>query len=170
MSMALISTVTVGAGGAASIDFNAIAGTFTDLVVLVSARNVATTNPTVEIKLNSASATASEKYIYGDGASASGGNNTALYGVVDYNPNTASTFGNMQIYIPNYAGTTAKVVSVDAVTESNATAAVQKLTTSIFGSSAVTSVNIISANGNFAQYSSASLYGIIKGSGGASVA
>ena len=39
-----IATVTVGAGGAASIDFTSIPGTYTDLLVLISARSTRSTD------------------------------------------------------------------------------------------------------------------------------
>jgi hypothetical protein len=82
---------------------------------------------------------------------------------------TASTFSNDAIYIPNYSGSTNKSVSIDTVTENNATAAHQTITASVWANTAaITSIKIVTG-ANFAQYSTASLYKFTKGSGGATV-
>ena len=54
MTYTLISTVTVGAGGAASIDFNSIPGTYTDLLLVVSVRSTrpAATNDGLFMSIN----------------------------------------------------------------------------------------------------------------------
>jgi hypothetical protein len=74
------------------------------------------------------------------------------------------------MYVPNYAGSANKIVSVDAVNENNATTAYQRITGGLWPvTSAITNI-IISNNGaSISQYSTAYLYGTLKGSGGASV-
>jgi hypothetical protein len=74
--------------------------------------------------------------------------------------NTASTFSNIEIYIPNYAGSTNKSFSIDAVGENNATAAYAGLVAGLWStSSAITAISIASTT-LFAEFSTATLYGI----------
>lgn len=176
MTMTLVNTVTVGAGGAASIDFTSIPQTGTDLLVVLSARgdNVNATRSLL-VKLNSSSTSYSDKTLWGSGSSV--GSSSSSSGGVDINGgvipaagSTASTFSNGSIYIPNYSGSTNKSVSIDNVQENNATAAQQYLTAGLWSNtSAITSINLTPSSGNFVQYSTASLYTITKGSGGATV-
>jgi hypothetical protein len=64
------------------------------------------------------------------------------------------------IYIPNYAGSSNKSVSIDSVTENNATGAYSGLTAALFASTAAITSFGISTGSNFVQYSTATLYGI----------
>ena len=76
-----IATVTVGAGGAASIEFTSIPSTYTDLQVLVSTRasNASIIN-NQRWTFNSSSTGYSYKELYGDGSNAaSGGSASASY-------------------------------------------------------------------------------------------
>jgi hypothetical protein len=77
---------------------------------------------------------------------------------------TANTFGNIQAYIPNYAGSNNKSLSCDGVTETNATSGTNRLlslSASLWANSAaITSINLTPQAGNFVQYSTATLYGI----------
>ena len=73
---------------------------------------------------------------------------------------TASTFGNAEIYIPNYASSNNKSVSADFVSETNAADAIFGLTAGLWANtSAITSIKLTPAAA-FAQYSTATLYGI----------
>lgn len=173
MSFQLISTTTVGSGGAASIDFTSIPGTYTDLFILLSTRDTQTGDGAgqyYKIKFNGGSTVATTRYLQGNGGSASSGTLNELGGISDHASSTANTFANNSIYIPNYAGSTAKSFSVDSVTEQNATSAYQTLIAGLWNvTSAITSISLVPATGNFVQYSTASLYGIKSGSGGATV-
>ena len=75
---------------------------------------------------------------------------------------TANTFANGEFYIPNYAGSTNKSVSADGVTENNATAARATLTAGLWSNTAaINQITLLPiAGGTFAQYSTATLYGI----------
>ena len=162
-----IATVTVGSGGAANIDFQNIASTYTDISINLSAR-VDAANGVAQIYFNNS--TASDKLwrrLYGDGSSAvsDSSNGTSSYVRpigINRSDQTASTFGNMSIYIPNYASSsTYKSVSVDGVNENNATFAEAAFAAGLWQSnSAITRVTIIPSSGNFVQYSTATLYGI----------
>jgi hypothetical protein len=164
----LISSVTVGAGGAATIDFTSIPGTYTDLAVLVSARSVASSEDDLRLRFNNDTG---NNYVfrslYGSG-SGSGGSGTgtisfAYYGVIAGTSFTANTFTNMSAYIPNYAGSSYKSVSVDSVEENNATGTNALLIANIWNNTAaITSITISGASANLTQYSTAYLYGISK--------
>jgi hypothetical protein len=75
---------------------------------------------------------------------------------------TSNTFGNTSVYIPNYAGSNFKSISIDGVTENNATAALQFFNAGLFKStSAITSISLTAYNfASYVQYSTADLYGI----------
>jgi len=159
-----IAAVTVGAGGAASIDFTSIPSTYTDLCVKVSARGTDSSGD-LGIKLNTSSSSFSRRVLRGNGSAASSTNASDNYiGGLEPSTYTASTFGNAEIYIPNYAGSTNKSISVDSVTENNATEAFAFFVASLWSNSAaITGITLYPfTSGNLAQYSTAVLYGINK--------
>lgn len=163
----LISSVTVGAGGASSITFSAIPGTYTDLCLVLSGRS---TNSNyfdgIDIAFNSSTASFTARFLDGSGSGVVSGTYTGL--TTNGNTATSNTFGNLQMYIPNYAGSTNKSFSADMVTENNATAADQRIYAGLWSNtSAITSISLTTTT--FAQYSTAYLYGLTKGSGGATV-
>jgi len=162
----LISSVTVGSGGAATIAFTSIPATYTDLQVLVSTRadNASIIN-NMRWTFNSSSSGYSYKELYGDGTSAaSGGASSTTYAQIGYSTGdtaTANTFANTSCYIPNYAGSNNKSFSVDSVAENNATGQYMDLGAGLWANSAaITTVTITPSAGNFKQYSTAYLYGI----------
>lgn len=155
----------VGAGGSATIDFNTIPGTYTDLVIKVSVRNsAAAIYDNLLVKINGVTTSQSNRSILGVGSGTpSSVSDTPIYGLAVVGNNaTASTFSNVEIYIPNYASTTTnKSVSIDGVTENNATAAGATLIAGLYASNtAVTSVVLAPNSGTFSQYSTAYLYGV----------
>ena len=163
-----IETVTVGSGGAASITFSAIAADWTDLYIVVSARGeFASDYDVFDVYPNGSSANDTFRVLRGNGSSAS--SETDAFIRVRYSANnaTANTFGNASIYIPNYRASAAKSFSIDAVTENNTTQAFQEITAGLWNvTDPITSITLQSILGEFAQYSSASLFGITAGSDG----
>ena len=159
-----IATVTVGAGGAANITFNSIPQTYTDLLVKVSARADAL-QVTLVAEFNANTTGYTSRYVYGDGSTAASGSASAAYfGGVNPSTYTANTFGNTEIYIPNYTSSNNKSLSSDSVIENNATAATAALWAGLWSnSSAITSIKLsLLSSANFVQYSTATLYGILK--------
>lgn len=164
-----IASVTVGSGGAADIEFTSIPGTYTDLVVKLSSRVTDTAvndSTAIAIQLNGdTGSNYTRRTLFGDGGatgSSSATTTSMRIGFTSNNGNTSSTFGNCEFYIPNYAGSTQKSVSADAVAESNVAQFIYAtLNAGIWTStSAITSIKIISPSFNFVQHSSATLYGI----------
>ena len=161
----LIASSTVGSGGAASIDFTSISGSYTDLCIKASLRassNSGQTWAVIRGTFNGSSSGWSYRALYGDGSGASSGNNTlSELGFGTSSLNTASTFGNTEIYIPNYAGSTNKSVSTDSVTETNGTTTLMALEATLWANTAaITSISLPCPSGTWVQYSTAYLYGV----------
>ena len=156
-----IATVTVGSGGAASIDFSSIPATYTDLQLLISIREETSSSAVAFIKFNNTTANRSERYLQGNGSSATSGTTSVLQFIACQPTDTANTFGNASIYIPNYASSNYKSVSSDSVNENNATAAFSRLVAGLWSdTSAINQITITTDTGDVAQYSTATLYGI----------
>jgi hypothetical protein len=161
MAMTLVSTVTVGSGGAASIEFTGIAGTGKDLLVLYSLRvSSSGSSSSDQLLLNGSSANFTNRSLYGTGSATGSGSASDSF-VLDTNgsTSTASTFGNGLLYIANYASSANKSFSIDSVTENNATAAIQSIYAGQWANSAaITSLTLSRPSGTWVQHSTASLY------------
>jgi hypothetical protein len=163
--MTKLATVTVGSGGAADITFSNIPQTYTDLVLKVSGRtdNPATSD-TVLINFNGLTTNQSNRRLQGDGSVAISTTGTTIPFIVDGNTATASTFGNVDIYISNYASANYKSLSIDAVRENNsatADAGYLQLWASLWSNvAAINLIQIACQGSSFLQHSTATLYGI----------
>lgn len=159
----LIETVTVGAGGSASITFSSIPQTYTDLVLVSSLRSTSASNDlAMTLAFNGSTSNFTSRYLYGNvpAGTAVSGSNAFYHGNMNGAGSTASVFTSTSLYIPNYTGSTNKSYSVDNTMENNSTTSYPFLVAGLWSvTSAITSVTITNAS-NFAQYSSASLYGI----------
>lgn len=157
-----IATVTVGSGGAATISFSSIPSTYTDLLLKVSARtDQASVTSEINVTFNGSTSSISYRGLYGNGSTAGSQTLTRHPILGTGSTATTSTFGNSEIYIPNYAGSNNKSSSADAVAESNTTTVFSYLNAALWSNtSAITSVTLTPDSGNFAQYSTATLYGI----------
>ena len=163
----LIASSTVGSGGASSIDFTSIPSTYTDLCVKLSARHSGSPAQTYLLTFNGATTNFSERSLEGTGSAVSSFSNVtsgaSIYiGSIEGTSYTANTFTSTDIYIPNYAGSTNKSISVDNVTENNATAAYSELVAGLWSNTAaITSMKFqVGGGNNFVQYSTAYLYGV----------
>jgi hypothetical protein len=154
-----IASVTVGSGGAATIDFTSIPSTYTDLVVKLSV-SAASSNGFL-MSINGSTANLSYKLLEGDGATAA--SYTGSSGRIAYAFSSATIFSNIEVYLPNYAGSTNKSFSTDAVSEQNATTAYADLTASLWSqTAAINALGFYFSAGNIREYSTATLYGINK--------
>jgi hypothetical protein len=164
----LIASSTVGLLGASSIDFSSIPSTYTDLCLKLSLRStVVAEYGNNRITFNGSSSGYTSKLLYGLGTGSGASANNGVTNAIDYaaygtgSTATSNTFANGEIYIPNYAGSNNKSVSVDAVTENNATASIAALVAGLLSNTAaITSISIVSGSGTFVQYSTAYLYGV----------
>lgn len=171
MAITLIAHTEVGSGGAATISFTSIAGTYDDLWLVTSLRQAGSfANGDTTIRLNSDSATNySYTRIQASGSTAATlrassqaqlmvGDDPALTG-------TASTFSNNSIYIPNYKNTSYnKQLIVENCREANSTTAYfMAMFAGLWrNTAAITSITLTPERGSYEQYSQATLYGITK--------
>jgi hypothetical protein len=180
MSMTLISTVTVGSGGANPVVFSSIPSTFTDVVLQYSVREsgTAASGAGFNVYLNTEIASGTNysfRGLSGSGSSAGSDGSSGQGGfffanITPTTSQTSNTFNNGQIYFPNYSGSTNKSLSLDSVYENNATSAFQRLYAGLWANTAaINTISIYSGVGSYVQFSNFSLYGITKGSGGATV-
>jgi len=163
----LLEKITVGAAGASSVTFSSIPQTgYTDLVVKASARGTTTIGSGghyYTISLNGSTSSRTQIFLQGDGSSASSGSSSTFTSYMDPSDYTSNTFSNFELYIPNYAGSTNKSMSVDVVTENNATSSFAAFYAQLWSSTAaITSVTLTPNAGNFAQFSTFYLYGVAK--------
>lgn len=162
----LISSATVGSGGAATVDFTSIPATYTDLVLKLSMRTNAgnAQGDWIKMYFNSNSTGYVARLLIGNGTAASSFTATGWGWAAQQNSTsqTANTFGNGEIYIPNYAGSANKSFSSDSVSETNATSPEMELAAGIWSNTAaITSISLSSGNGGtIQQYSTAYLYGV----------
>jgi len=151
----------------ATIEFTAIPSTYTDLLIKRSARGtVSGNNVDTKMTFNGVTTGYTIRNVYGDGSTATSFSDaTTNYtgGEINGTSTTALTFDNTEIYIPNYAGSTNKSFSLDNVVENNATFGLQWLQAGLWSNTAaITSITFTPGSGNFATYSTATLYGILK--------
>jgi len=157
-----LETVTVGAaGGVSSISFTSIPQTYTDLVIKLSSRS---SNPYIDINFNGLATNFSSLYGYGNGSSVGGGTQAKFLGVGSSTSNTANTFGNLEVIIANYASSHYKSYSAYSAQETNAASAEMHTVAGLWSNTAaITSVQIYpEGSGTFAQYTTATLYGVFK--------
>jgi hypothetical protein len=159
-----IATYTVGSGGISSINFLNIPQTYTDLKLVISGRSSGGSGG-VMINFNSDSngSNYSQRRIQANGSTvASYGTYAQVCGFVSISTDTANTFGNSSVYMPNYTGSNYKSYSADGLSENNGTTAYIELGAGLWSStSPITSIRIfVDSSQNFAQYSTAHLYGI----------
>ena len=157
-----IASVTVASGGSSTIDFTSIPSTYTDLFMQVSSRNTSNSY-WASIKFNNSTANFRIITLQSTGSIASwNADNSGTYAM---NPvastMTANTFGSGGLYIPNYAGSNNKSFNFDATQENNATESYWGVSAGLWSNTAaINQITLTSGGTAFAQYSTATLYGI----------
>jgi hypothetical protein len=154
---------------AASVTFANIPQTgYTDLKVVISGRTDRSGQQDDDIKVQvngNTSAIYSQRRVLGNGSATFSDSSSGSSVGVSFTTGptaTASTFGSTDIYIPNYAGSTNKSMSVDGVSENNATAAGAGMNAFLASTtSPITSITFAPLFGTvFVSGSTFSLYGI----------
>lgn len=155
---------------AASVTFSAIPGTYTDLVLRISARNSSSfVVSDCILKFNGDATTTnySETYIEGSGSTAVSGRNSnqsRIYTsmVINGDTSTSSTFGSLEVYIPSYTVSQNKSLSLLGIQETNATAAYMEVGAGLYrNTAAITSIEMtLNSTLTFNSGSSFFLYGI----------
>jgi hypothetical protein len=162
----LIAKNTLGSD-AADVTFSSIPGTYTDLLLVANARTArALLLDVLKLEFNGSTTGYSSRYLEGAGASGvASATISEFWGLTTAGDNaTASTFGNSECYIPNYAGSTNKSASSTGTQETNGTTAYIQAQAALWTSTdAITSIKIVSRVGsNIRSGSSFFLYGITK--------
>lgn len=150
---------------AADISFINIPATYDDLVIAMSARRSASTGAgRFKLTFNGSGTGYNFTSLESSGSAASSSTTTYIGGELGLSTYTANTFNSANIYIPNYAGSTNKIVSVSSVTENNAATAYMILGAGLWSNtSAITSIKLEPAgDGDFVTNSSFCLYGVTK--------
>ena len=164
-----IATTTVGSGGTATITFSSIPATYTHLQIRGIGRST-TANTGVDnvyVTVNSDSgANYARHHIIGNGttasASAASSTNQAVLGDIARNNNTSGMFGAFVIDILDYANTNKykTVRSILGYEQNTSDGGVNLNSGNWRSTSAITSIKLYPASGNFNQYSSFALYGV----------
>lgn len=171
MTMILVEQIVL-TGTQSSITFSNIPQDATDLLILTCIRGTdGAASANVEMTVNSSTSGYASRLLYGTGNSvavATGATNRIQWASnVPAAGGTSNTFGNGEIYIPDYRSSVAKTFMIKSVAEANATGSRQDLNTASWsGTSAITTINIFMEQGSLASGSTATLYKIIKGSSG----
>ena len=157
---------------AASVTFSAIPATFTDLTLRMSVRsNVSGVSGFMYIHINNDQTTTnySVTWLQGDGALASSNRYTTSTGfpgavieAINGTSTTATTFSNVEAYIPNYLVSQKRQISSYGVGETNATTSYMRANAHLYQlTTAVSSIVLApSAGTSFVAGSSFYLYGI----------
>ncbi len=166
-TMTLISAVTVGAGGAATINFTNIPTTYTDLYVNYSIRHSeSATDNWAKLTFNSVGGTSnSTAFFRGNGsttASSIGGGDAYFRGIIsNAGTSTSNVFASNNLYIPNYTSGSYKQAISHGAMENNATYGYTVVAADLWlNSGVISSIQLNAWSGTFNQYSTAYLYGI----------
>jgi hypothetical protein len=150
---------------AGTIIFSSIPTTYTDLVILVSVRGAS--SPFLGMGFNGGTSGFFMQKLEGDGSGAYGATRSDTFvGYMTGSSSPANNFGNGLIYIPDYRSSVNKTFSVDLVSVSQ-----QIVSGSWSNTAAISSIELYewgsgNSKNNFAANTSATLYGITKGSSG----
>jgi hypothetical protein len=157
-----IATTTLGSA-TATISFTSISASYTDIrVVLVGSHE--TTATTLRMQVNSDTGTNySYTELIGDGATASSSRGTSSSRINCGNANFNNTQPSLiTVDWFSYAGSTNKTCLVTASQDRNGSGSVLRTVGLWRSTSAITSVQLFPATGNFAAGTTATLYGILK--------
>jgi len=163
-TMTLIASQTIGSGGASTFNFTSIPNTYTDLKIELSARTSATdgsSGQSAAITFNGSSSNYNLIYLLGIGAGVYNGTATNAWMYVCPSNWTGNTFSNSTCYIPNYASSNYKSMSIESTDENNGSNTYLDIVAALWSNTAaINQITLTAGGGNFVQYSTAYLYGI----------
>lgn len=166
--MELIQHADLSGGAQGTITFSSIPQTFTDLVLFYSLRNTTNTNY-LTLYFNGVTTSFSQRELQGEGSSGTvyttARTNSNLGTTVVPDAATAGIHSVSKITIPQYTSSFRKSFLVEATTENNSSLAYQMIIAGRWTTPAITSIQLTSP-AQFAQYGSATLYGVLAGNDG----
>ena len=152
-----IASTTV-ASPVSTIDFTSIPQTYTDLILKVGGEGTGS----VILTFNGSSTGYTFKVLRGTGSVAQGLNNTDYAGTTAWILMANSCSSNSEAYIPNYTGSTNKMIQSDGVHEANATTAYATLTAGLWSNTAaINSISIGAYQTTLNANTTATLYGVL---------
>lgn len=162
-----ISTVEIPVGGQPTIDFQNIPSTYTDLLLLISAREETAASATLVIDINGSSANRSEIKLQANAGGTPFSNSTNDFQIIANPSNyTANAFGSASFYIGGYASNTTKNIGSESfATNNSGSDMLSRMTAHRWAdTSAINRVTIKinpgTSGGDINQYSTTTLYGI----------
>ena len=173
--MKIIERAEVTTSTQASITFSSIPADYTDLYLVVSGKSTRTNSPRDNLYMQFNGTTSGYSYVYLDGsgsstttsASSSQSQISITWALSTNFSGLTSVFGSAGIYITNYLGSSGKSVSSDETGLRNSTDSHLAIQASLSNvTSPITSIYITPENGDFVQYTTATLYGVLAGSDG----
>ena len=171
-TLTLITSSTVGSGGAASVTLSSIPQTYTDLKVVVSGRSTSWgysyNNLYITINGSPTGTSYSDINVFSVGTSTGSfghsGQNQPWTAATPSTAATSNTFSNTEIYIPNYTSSRHKTISTNGIVARTLTANGDVFLNFMAGlwadTSAVTSLVFTTDVTDFVQGSTFYLYGI----------
>lgn len=171
MTMTLISSTNITAG-VNSVTISSLPQTFDDLYIVATVKSDLNVMAYGILTFNGATSGWAATTLYGTGSSTSAttyADNGWMFRMPWANT-TASVYNNISVYVPNYQLATYKIGSSENVTENNGTTAYQEIHGWQWSNTAaITSLTLALSGGYFDYNCKISIYGITKGSGGATV-
>jgi hypothetical protein len=157
-----IATTTI-TSSTASITFSSIAGTYTDLRLVLLNKSV-TGNNLAYVQLNSDSGTNySSTYLYGDGSTAVSGRATSATYISPASSGSNVDFPQLwTIDFLSYSGSTFKTALATSTNDRNGSGYTEQTVYLWRNTSAITSIFINTIVNNFGTGTTATLYGILK--------
>jgi hypothetical protein len=166
----LIASTTVGAGGSSSIDFTSIPQTYTDLFVILSARFSSQGNSRLNLNSSGSGFSSRSVYSFATNAPLSYTDTVGLGRSTSDSGDQTNNFGANQLHLPNYRSGVSKPFSADAFA-ANYNGGYIVLTGGVWANNAaITSLSLLPPTSTtFLQNTTAYLYGVLVGTGGATV-
>jgi hypothetical protein len=161
-----IATVTVGAGGASSVDFTSIVGTYKHLQIRGISRITSGSYAQVLFTVNGAGGSSySRHYLFGDGsttAAAGTASTSSMFGGIQSGSSqTSGIFGALVTDILDYSNTNKnKTIRTLSGVDGNGSGYAWFSSGAYLSTTAITSISIVPESSTFVQYSSFALYGI----------
>lgn len=162
-----IATVEIPAGGQPTIDFQNIPSTYTDLLLLISAREETAASATLVIDINGSSANRSEIKLQANASSTPTSSSTSDFQIIAEPSNfTTNAFGSASFYIGGYASNTTKNIGSESFAVHNSSNdPLSRMTAHRWNSTSVIDrvtikINPGTTGGDINQYSTTTLYGI----------
>ena len=157
-----IASTTLGSA-AATIDFNSIAGTYTDLRLVIVGKYTSGGGNTRIVFNSDTSSLYSSTRIAGDGSSASSDrltSQTVQRLSFDGNSSTIPNFLTVDVF--SYAGSTFKTSLIESSEDKNGSGSVLRTVGLYRSTSAISSIQISLSSSTMAAGTTATLYGILK--------